>query len=159
MDSLLELLKQNARLTNQELVAMLGKSEDEIEKEIQKYEDKGIIKGYTAIVNEDLASDDSVMAVIEVKVAPESEQGHDEIAKAIMDYEEVEGVCLMSGAYDLAITVRGSSLREVALFVSQRLATLEGVLSTVTHFILKKYKDKGIMLYDSDCDERSFVSP
>lgn len=159
MDSLLELLKQNARLTNQELAVMLGKSESDVAVAIKEYEDKGIIKGYSAIINEELACKDSVTAFIELKVSPKAEHGYDELAKIVMSYKEVEGVSLMSGAYDLAVVINGTSLREIALFVAQRLATLDGVLSTATHFVLQRYKDKGIVLSGDEIDERGYVSP
>ncbi len=159
MDSLLELLKHNARLSDHELAVMLGKTDEEISSAIKNYEDKGIIKGYSAIINEELADKDCVTAFIELKVTPQAEHGYDDLAKMIMQYNEVEGVSLMSGAYDLSVTVKGTSLREIALFVSQRLATIDGVLSTATHFVLQRYKDKGIALFDSQYDERGFVSP
>ncbi len=156
MDSLLELLKQNARLSNHELSVMLGKTEEEVAAAIKEYEKNGIIKGYSAIFNEELICKDCVIAFIELKVTPKAEYGYDDLAKTVMQYEEVEGVSLMSGAYDLAVTIRGTSLREIALFVSQRLA---GVLSTATHFVLQRYKDKGIVLFDPEVDERGYVSP
>lgn len=159
MNSLLELLKQNARLSNHELAVMLGKTEAEIALAIKNYEQQGIIKGYSAIINEELACKDTVTAFIELKVTPQAKYGYDDIARTVMQYDEVEGVALMSGAYDLAVTVQGASLREIALFVSQRLATIDGVLSTATHFVLQRYKDKGIYLYGEQFDERGFVSP
>jgi DNA-binding Lrp family transcriptional regulator len=159
MDSLLELLKHNARLSNHEIAVMLGMTEDEVEAKIKDYERKGIIKGYSAIINEEIACKDCVTAFIELKVTPQAKYGYDDIAKTVMQYDEVEAVSLMSGAYDLSVVVRGTSLREIALFVSQRLATIDGVISTATHFVLQKYKDKGITLFDSQLDERGFVSP
>ncbi len=138
---------------------MLGKSENDVATAIKEYEDKGIIKGYSAIINEELACKDSVTAFIELKVSPKAEHGYDELAKIVMSYKEVEGVSLMSGAYDLAVVINGTSLREIALFVAQRLATLDGVLSTATHFVLQRYKDKGIVLFGDEIDERGYVSP
>ncbi|MFA5658751.1 MAG: Lrp/AsnC family transcriptional regulator [Oscillospiraceae bacterium] len=159
MDSLLELLKQNARLSGKELAVMLGKTEAEVAAQIKEYESRGIIKGYSAIINEELACKDTVIAFIELKVSPQAQYGYDEIAKTVMQYDEVEGVSLMSGAFDLAVTVKGNSLRMIAEFVSQRLATIDGVLSTATHFVLQTYKDKGIVLFGEKIDERGFVSP
>jgi len=159
MDSLLELLKQNARLSNQELAVLLGKTENDVAVAIKDYETQGIIKGYSAIINEELACKDTVTAFIELKVSPKADHGYDELAKIVMSYKEVEGVSLMSGAYDLAVTINGTSLREIALFVAQRLATIDGVLSTATHFVLQRYKDKGIVLYGEEIDERGYVSP
>jgi len=159
MDSLLELLKQNARLSNGELAVMLGKTEKDISTEIKNYEKQGIIRGYSAIINEELACKDTVSAYIELKVSPKADHGYDELARTVMSYDEVEAVSLMSGAYDLAVTINGTSLREIALFVSQRLATIDGVLSTATHFVLQRYKEKGIVLCGDEIDERGFVSP
>ncbi len=159
MDSLLKLLSQNARLSTSELAVLLGKTEEEVAEDIKNYEHKGIIKGYSAIINEELADKDHVVAFIELKVSPKAKHGYDELAKFVSSFKEVESVLLMSGAYDLAVTVKGTSLKEVASFVSQRLATIDGVLSTATHFVLQRYKEKGIMLCEDDFDERGFVSP
>ena len=154
MDTLINLLKQNARLSCKELAAMTGSTEAEVEAKIKEYEHNGIIKGYSAIVNDDIADKNSVTAFIEVKVTPKADCGFDDIAKTIMMYDEVESVNLMSGAYDLAVEVKGNNLKDVALFVSERLSTIDGVLSTATHFILKKYKEKGIFIDREETDER-----
>lgn len=157
MNELLHLLKTNARLTNAQLADMLGKTEQEIADEIRSLEKQGIIRGYTAIINEELAKSTEVEALIELRVTPKRDCGFDEIAKTIMMYDEVESVSLMSGMYDLALTVKGESLKEVAMFVSQRLSALEGVLATATHFVLKRYKDKGIFIEEEDYDERNMM--
>ncbi len=159
MNELLHLLKTNARLTNMQLADMLGKTEQEIAEEIKKLENKGVIRGYTAIINEELAKSTEVEALIELRVTPKRDCGFDEIAKTIMMYDEVESVSLMSGMYDLALTVKGESLKEVAMFVSQRLSAMDGVLATATHFVLKRYKEKGIRIEDEEYDERSMVCP
>ena len=159
MDMLLRLLKQNARLDNDTLAAMLGTTAADIAARIDQYEADGIIKGYSAIINEEAADKDAVTAYIELKVTPQPDFGFDDIARTIMQFQEVESVFLMSGAYDLAVTVSGTNLREIALFVAQRLSTLEGVLSTATHFVLKRYKEKGIFFTEDAIDERGFVSP
>ncbi len=159
MDTLIKLLKQNARLSCKELAAMMGSTEAEVEAKIKEYENAGAIKGYSAIVNDDLADKDNVTAFIEVKVTPKADCGFDDIAKTIMMYDEVESLTLMSGAFDLAVTISGTNYKEIALFVAQRLSTIEGVLSTSTHFVLKRYKDKGIFIDDEDRDERGFISP
>ena len=159
MNDLLNLLKENARLTNAQLAAMLGKTEQEVADEIHTLEQKGVIRGYTAILNEELARSTEVEALIELRVTPKRDFGFDDIAKTIMLYDEVESISLMSGAYDLALTVKGKSLKEVAMFVSQRLSAMEGVLSTATHFVLKRYKDKGIFIEDEEQDERSMICP
>ena len=159
MDTLLNLLKQNARLSCKELAAMTGSTEAEIDAKIKDYEKKGIIKGYSAIINDDLADKDVVTAFITVKVTPKADLGFDDIARRILMFEEVESLTLMSGEFDLAVTLSGTNYKEIALFVAQRLSTIEGVLSTSTHFFLKRYKEKGIAIDDEETDERSFVSP
>ena len=141
MDSLLELLKQNARFTNQQLSSMLGISEDDVARKIKEYENKGIIMGYSVILNEELACSNTVTAFIQLKVTPQKDSGFDEVANKIMQYEEVEGVTLMSGAYDLAVTASGDDLRTIALFVAQKLSTIEGVVSTSTHFHIFFFRD------------------
>ena len=159
MDKLLHLLKQNARLSNEELANMLDTTPAEIENRIEAYEKAGIIMGYSVILNEELADKDTVTAFIELKVTPQRDCGFDDLAKTIMLYDEVESVSLMSGSYDLSVTVSGKSLKTIALFVAQRLSTIEGVLSTATHFVLKRYKEKGIFIDHDVADERGFVSP
>lgn len=159
MDTLLNLLKQNARLSCKELAAMTGSTEAEVDAKIKDYEKKGIIKGYSAIINDDLADKDVVTAFITVKVTPKADLGFDDIAKRILMFEEVESLTLMSGEFDLAVTISGTNYKEIALFVAQRLSTIEGVLSTSTHFFLKRYKEKGIAIDDEETDERSFISP
>lgn len=157
MNELLHLLKTNARLTNVQLADMLGKTEEEISAEIHRLESKGVIRGYTVIVNEELTKSTEVEALIELRVTPKPDCGFDHIAKTVMMYDEVESVFLMSGMYDLALTVKGESLKDVAMFVSQRLSAIEGVLATATHFVLKRYKEKGILIEDEELDERSLV--
>ncbi|MBP0965434.1 MAG: Lrp/AsnC family transcriptional regulator [Oscillospiraceae bacterium] len=159
MDSLLKLLKQNARLSNGELATMLGTTEQDVAARIADYEKRGIIKGYSVIVNEELADVNAVTAYIELKVTPKADYGFDELASKIASLDDVESVSLMSGAYDLGVTISGKNYKEIAMFVAQRLSTIDGVLSTATHFILKRYKEKGIMIEDEASDERSLVAP
>ena len=159
MDKIVELLKQNARLTDRQLAAMLGTTEKDVHDRISKLENDGIIKGYSAIIDESIYEPDKVSAIIELKVTPQADSGFDEIAKAVTQYDEVESVVLVSGAYDLAITVSGTSLKTVADFVAQRLSAIHGIISTATHFTLKTYKEKGIMVTEEIHDERGFVSP
>lgn len=159
MKDIIEILQQNARISNAELAAMLGITAEEAAAKIKKLEADGVIKGYSVIVNDELYDKSAVYATIELKVTPQRDCGFNDIAKTIMMYDEVESVSLMSGAYDLAVEVKGTNLKDVALFVSERLSTIEGVLSTATHFILKKYKEKGIFIDCEDTDERGFVCP
>lgn len=154
MDKLLSLLKTNARLSNQELAAMLGTTADEVDDRIKELERKGIIKGYTAIVDEELTQNDGIAAYIELSVTPKAQVGYDDIARLIASYPEVESISLMSGGYDLAVTLRCKNIKDASLFVAQRLATIDGVISTSTHFFLQKYKENGIMLVDPMPDER-----
>lgn len=161
MNALLKLLKTNARLSNSELAVLLNMTEQEVADKIEQLENDGVIKGYNTVMNEQAITElgDSVVAYIELKVSPKAQSGFDEIAKTICNYDEVENVWLMSGAYDLGITIKSNTLLEVSMFVSQRLAPIDGILSTATHFVLKKYKDNGIDLSDKIIDERGLVSP
>ena len=157
-EQLLELLQQNARLTNAELAVMLDTTEAEVADAIRALENDGVIKGYSAIVDDELANKDMVTAIIELRVTPQRDSGYEEIAHTIMQYDEVESIALMAGAYDLSVTVRGTNVKDVSMFVSQRLATLAGVLSTATYFVLKKYKEKGI-IEGEEKDERGYYFP
>lgn len=155
MDRLLRLLKTNARLSNAELAVMLGKTEEEVSAEIKRLEDTGVIKGYSTVFDEEIVAKDYIMAVIELKVTPKAQVGYDEIARHIAMYPEVESVYLVSGGYDLSVTLRCRTLKEVSDYVAQRLATIDGVVSTTTHFYLQKYKESGIMLISEEADERT----
>lgn len=159
MDQLIKLLKNNARITNSELAVLLDKSEEQVAADIAKLEADGVIKGYSAIVDESAHDANSVFALIELKVTPQSQSGFDEIANQIASYEQVESVRLMSGAYDIIVAVNGANIRDISQFVSQRLATIDAVQSTATHFVLKVYKDNGIMISSDDKDERGLISP
>ncbi len=158
MDKLLGLLSENARFTDKQLATMLAMSEDEIKAKIVEYEKKGVINGYHALVNWQSIDPQYVSAIIEVKVSPKRDHGFDEIARKIMDFPEVESLYLMSGGYDLAITVSGRSFIDVAMFVSKRLSPLDSVLSTATHFVLKRYKDMGVKMHYEADDERGNIS-
>ena len=154
-NEIISILQQNARISNRALGEILGISADEAAAEIKMLEDAGIIKGYSVILDDEKYDKSTVYATIELKVTPQRDCGFDDIAKTIMMYSEVESVSLMSsGAYDLSVEVRGNDLKEVAFFVSERLATIDGILSTSTHFILKKYKEKGIFIDGEEPDER-----
>ena len=156
---LLDVLRQNARLSNSEIAVMLGETEQAVADEIARLEREGIIIGYSAIIDEEKADDNAVTAMIELKMTPIKDRGFDDLAHTIMSYEEIDSVFLLSGPYDLMVTISGTSLRNVALFVSERLAVLDGVISTTTHFILRRYKEKGVEFVRENVDERSLVSP
>ena len=139
---LLSLLEKDARLTPAQLASMLGRDEKDVAGEIAEYEKNHIILGYPALIDWTKTDDELVTALIEVRISPQRGDGFDRIAERIYQYEEVESLYLMSGAYDVAVTITGRSLKEVAEFVHARLAIIEGVTGTATHFILKKYKEK-----------------
>ena len=140
-EKLLDLLAQDARLTPAQLAAMLGESEEDVAAAIKAYEKNSTILGYKTVVDWDKTSKESVTALIEVKITPQKGMGFDEIARQIYSHHQVESVYLMSGGFDLTVIIKGRTMREVARFVSEQLAPMENVLSTGTHFILKKYKD------------------
>ena len=158
MDQLLNLLDENARLSVKQLAAMLDRTENEIEDEIEAYEKAGVIRGYKALINWEKVDKNKASALIELRVSPKRERGFDEIAGKIMQFEEVESVYLMAGGYDLAVKVHGRSMQDIAVFVMRKLSTLDSVLSTATHFILTRYKDGGVILNTEDeKDERRSV--
>lgn len=159
MDELLKLLKRNALETPENLAKMLNLSADEVRARIAEYEKRGIIRGYQAVVNEDQLAINKVTAVIEVKVTPEREGGFNAVAERISKFPEVQSVYLMSGAFDLLLFVSGRDLKEVAFFVSEKLATIRGVISTATHFMLKTYKAHGVLMEGQEGAERLQVSP
>ncbi len=154
-NEIIRLLQQNARMSAEAIGEILGISATAAEAEIAKLEKDGVIKGYSVILDDDKYDKSIVQATIQLKVTPQRDCGFDDIAKTIMMYDQVDSISLMSsGAYDLSVEVRGNNLKDVALFVSERLATIEGILSTSTHFILKKYKEKGIFIDSDEVDER-----
>lgn len=154
MDKLLQLLSENSSLTPAELSLILGEPEDYIAAQIKEYEKNGIIRGYRAVVNWDAVPESGVVALIELKVAPQLQKGFDEFAESLLGYEEVESVYLMAGAYDLLLTVKGRTIQDVSAFVAKRLAAMNGILSTATHFMLKRYKENGVSLVDLDKKDR-----
>ncbi|MCI9256897.1 Lrp/AsnC family transcriptional regulator [Oscillospiraceae bacterium 42-9] len=152
MEQILELLQDDAQLTPSQLAVMLGESEEAVAKAIAQYEREGVIRGYHALVNWERTETQKASALIELRITPKKDTGFDEIAGRIMNFPEVESVYLMSGGYDLAVTVTGRTMQDVAMFVQKRLATLDGVLSTATHFVLTKYKDGGV-IFQSEYEE------
>ena len=159
MDPLLGLLKKNARESDATLAKELATTPEDIRTRIAAYEKEGIIRAFQAVVNEDLLETTDVRAVIELRIRPEREGGFDRVATRISKFPQVESMFLMSGAYDLLLFVKGQSLQEVANFVSARLAPLDGVLSTATHFMLKTYKDQGVLMESEPHDDRLQVCP
>ena len=159
MERLLELLKANARTPVESLARQLGEPAADVEARLRDYEKRGIIRGYQALINTERLDDDSVRAVIELRIRPAQDGGFDRLANRVGRFDEVESMFLMSGGYDLLLFVRGRNLQEVARFVSSKLANMEGVLSTATHFMLKTYKDQGVLLERLNHDERLQVSP
>ena len=154
MDRLLSLLQNNARLTNKQLAVMLGREEEDVAKAIAAYEKSGVIRGYQAVIDWDKTDSPTVFARIEIKVTHKKDFGFEEIARTIMELEEVQSVSLMSGGYDLALTVSGKTFRDIAIFVAHRLSPIDSVNSTATHFILKKYKERGVVFEEEVKDER-----
>lgn len=156
---MLKLLCENATLKPAVMATMLGLSEAEITGRLRAYEAENVIVGYRAVLNEEKLGVDRVRAVIEVKITPEREGGFDRIAERIARYAEVRSCYLMSGAYDLMVEVEGDSLRDLAMFVSSKLATIQGVLSTSTHFMLKPYKEQGLLMHREQNEERLPITP
>ena len=159
MDPLLGLLKKNARESDVTLAKELATTPEDIRARIAAYEHEGIIRAFQAVVNEDRLDTTDVRAVIELRIRPEREGGFDRIAARISKFPQVESMFLMSGAYDLLLFVKGQSLQEVANFVSARLAPLDGVLSTATHFMLKTYKDQKVLMEGEPHDDRLQICP
>lgn len=159
-ETILTFIEKNSKADLKELAIILGIEEAAVANELAQMEKEGVICGYHTLINWDKTSTDKVTALIEVKVTPQRGQGFDKIAERIYNYPEVRAVYLISGGYDLLVTLEGKSLREVSSFVSDKLSTLDSVLSTATHFILKKYKDHGtVMIQKNTSDERMLVTP
>ncbi len=151
---LLELIEQNARLSTEDLALMLDTTEEKVKAEIAEGEKDGTILGYKAMINWDNTENEHVNALIELRITPQPDRGFGKIAEKICNYPEVDSLYLMSGAYDLMVLLEGTTMREVALFVVKKLAPIDGVMSTATHFVLKKYKDKGITFRQQEVDPR-----
>jgi len=159
MDELLKILATNALETRENIARMLNVPVADVDARIAAYEKQGVIRGYQAVLNEDQLDLDKVTAVIEVKVTPQREGGFNNTADRISRYPEVNSAYLMSGGYDLLLFIEGRTLREVAAFVSDKLAPLDGVISTSTHFMLKTYKRLGVQMHQETSDERLSVAP
>jgi len=159
MDELLNLLREDASLTPAEIANRLNQTEADVEAKIKEHETNGVILGYRTVLNEEKLDLEIVRAVIEVKITPEREGGFDRVALRISQFNEVASCYLMSGAYDLLVIVEGRDLRAVSTFVAEKLATMSGVISTATHFILKPYKEHGVMMGGEYSDEKLAVAP
>ena len=158
-EKILAIIEKNSRIDLKDLAALLGESEAAVANEIAEMEKENIICGYHTMINWDNTGDEKVIALIEVKVTPQRGMGFDKIAERIYQYSEVNSVYLMSGAYDFTVIVEGKTMREVAQFVSEKLSPMDSVLSTATHFVLKKYKDHGTVMCGKAEDERMMITP
>lgn len=155
---ILEVLEENARATPGEIATLVGLSEEEVGGEIKRLEDAGVIRKYMTMINWEKIDDGYVYAIVELKVSLHRDKGYDAIAERISRFSEVQSVRLISGDHDISFTVRGKSMKDVAFFVTEKIATLEGVESTCTHFVLKSYKEHGVILYDRGQPKRLVVT-
>ena len=158
-EKILAIIEKNSRIDLKDLAALLGESEAAVANEIAEMEKENIICGYHTMINWDNTGDEKVIALIEVKVTPQRGMGFDKIAERIYQYSEVASVYLMSGAFDFTVIIEGKTMREVAQFVSEKLSPMDSVLSTATHFVLKKYKDHGTVMCGKAEDERMMITP
>ncbi|MDO4966470.1 MAG: Lrp/AsnC family transcriptional regulator [Lachnospiraceae bacterium] len=158
-EKILNFIEKNSRVELKELAILLGMTEVDVANELSAMEAEGIICGYHTLIDWDKVNTDRVNALIEVRVTPQRGKGFDDIAERIYKYPEVEATYLISGGYDLLVSIEGKSLREISTFVTEKLSTLDSVISTSTHFILKKYKDHGTIMHEKYEDERMIVTP
>ena len=154
MNDILKLLEDNATLTAEQLAVMCNKEVGDIQNIIKTYESEGVIVGYKALVDWDKTDRECVSAIIEIKITPQRDRGFDKVAEKIYNYPEVQGLYLMSGGFDLCVQIEGKTMKEVAYFVAQKLATIDEVVATSTHFVLRKYKDMGVVYGPQEIDER-----
>ena len=159
MEDILRILdKEQGKISRTKIAQMLGKDEKEVDEKIAELEKDNIIVGYKTIVNWDKTDRDMVTALIELRITPQRGEGFDKVAERIYKYPQVRSLYLMSGAYDLAVTIVGKSMKEVALFVAQKLAPMDSIISSATHFVLKKYKEEGIVFEDDEKDTRQVIT-
>ena len=154
MEHLLKIIEEDATLTAKEISTMLSKEEGDVKKMIQELENNGVILGRRTIIDWDKTDREYVSALIEVKVMPQRDDGFDKIAEKILNYPEIRGLYLMSGGFDFTVLIEGKTMKEVAYFVARKLATIEAVTATATHFVLKTYKDKGVVYATDKKDPR-----
>ncbi len=157
MKEILAIMEKNSKATVEEIATMTGLTEAEVADAIAVYEKNGTIRGYKAMVDWNKTDRDFVTALIEVRLTPQRDKGFDRMAARIYRYPQVRACYLMSGSYDLTVIVEGANLKEVAMFVSEKLSVIDGVLSTATHFVLKKYKDGNILLEGREDDDREVI--
>ena len=159
MEEILNILdKEKGNVSRAKIAQMLGMEEKEVADKIEKMEKENVIVGYKTIVNWDKTDKDVVVALIELRITPQRGEGFDKVAERIYKYPQVKSLYLVSGAYDLAVTIEGKSMKEVALFVAQKLAPMDSIISTATHFVLKKYKEEGIVFEDDEKDTRQVIT-
>ncbi|CVI65332.1 Lrp/AsnC family transcriptional regulator [Eubacterium sp. An3] len=158
-NEILRMLENNSRIDLHDLAIMLGTDDSVVLQEIEKMENEGVICGYPTLINWDKTDTEKVTALIEVSVVPQRGQGFEKLAERICNYPEVKSIYLMSGAFDFVVFLEGKTLKEVSMFVSTKLSTLEAVSGTATHFVLKKYKDHGMILMEKDESNRMKVTP
>ena len=159
MEEILNILdKEKGNVSRAKIAQMLGMEETELADKIEKMEKENVIVGYKTIVNWDKTDKDVGVALIELRITPQRGEGFDKVAERIYKYPQVKSLYLMSGAYDLAVTIEGKSMKEVALFVAQKLAPMDSIISTATHFVLKKYKEEGIVFEDDEKDTRQVIT-
>ncbi len=157
-NKILKILEEDCRTSTEQLSVMTGIEEQEVEKTIKELEDEGTLLGYNAMINWDKTSSTHVTAVIELKVTPQRGEGFDKVAERIYKYPQVKALYLMSGGFDLCVIIEGKSMKNVALFVAETLAPMEAVISTATHFVLKKYKDHGVIFENKERDDRQVIT-
>jgi DNA-binding Lrp family transcriptional regulator len=158
-DKILAVIEKNARIDLHDLATLLGESDVAVANEIADMEAEKVICGYHTLINWENTDNEKVEALIEVKVTPQRGMGYDKIAERIYQFNEVESIYLMSGAFDFTVFITGKTMREVALFVADKLAPIDQVISTATHFVLKKYKDHGTVIGETREDERQMITP
>lgn len=158
-EKILAAIDKNSKISNADLAIMLGITEEEVAATLKELEEETVICGYPTLINWDKVNCERVTALIEVMVTPQRGLGFDKIAERIYQFDEVQSVYLMSGGFDLTVIIEGKTMREVAAFVSEKLAPMEAILSTGTHFVLKKYKEHGLPLVQTKQDERMLITP
>ncbi len=158
MKEILEILEKDSRTSPEQIAAMTGRDVEEVKQMIKKLEEDNVIAGYTTVVNWEKTDAELVTALIEVKVTPSRGQGFEKVASRIYNFPEVKALYLMSGSFDFAVIIEGKTMKEVALFVAEKLAPIDSVMSTATHFVLKKYKNDGVILHDKLTDNREVIT-